>query len=107
MKRGALSLVRKPTGDAKSQRVFGVVGRQTVINSRFSTVICAPVYTRGDGLKTQVNIGPECGLKHDSAIDCDDLASLSKSVLTDDDGTLSPAPLESLKVALRIALDIE
>ena len=107
MKRGDLYLVRKPKGDPKSHRVFVVVSRQILIDSRFSTVTCAPVYPTRDGLATQVDIGIECGLKHDSAIHCDELVSLPKSLLTDHVGTLPPAVLEALRTALRVALDIE
>jgi mRNA-degrading endonuclease toxin of MazEF toxin-antitoxin module len=38
---------------------------------------------------------------------CDTLATLPRNRLTDYVGALSPAKLEELKVALRIALDIE
>ena len=53
-----------------------VVSRQVVIGSRFSTVVCAPVYTAYDGLSTQVLIGVDEGLKHESSIHCDELVSL-------------------------------
>lgn len=87
--------------------VFAVVGRQAVIGSRFSTVVYAPVYSRRDGLATQVNIGPQEGLKHNSSIHCDALVSLPKSLLTDYVGSLSADRLADLKTALRIALAIE
>ena len=73
MKRGELFLVRKPgSRDPKKQRVFLVVSRQLLIDSRFSSVICAPVYTTHDGISTQVLIGLPEGLKHDSSIHCDE-----------------------------------
>jgi mRNA interferase MazF len=77
-----------------------------VIDSRFSTVVCAPVYTAYDGLSTQVPVGIEEGLKHDSSIHCDELVSLPKSVLTNYIGTLSPEKMQALNKALRIALDV-
>jgi mRNA interferase MazF len=46
-------------GDPKASRVFVVVSRQALVDSRFSTVVCAPVYKRRDGLATQVDVGPE------------------------------------------------
>jgi len=88
LKRGDLYRVRKPRGDAKSQRVFVVVSRQALLDSRYSTVICAPVYSKRDGLATQVDVGPEFGLKHDSAVHRDELVSLPKSALTDSVGAL-------------------
>jgi len=81
-----------------------VVSRQALIDSRFSTVVCAPVYTRRDGLATQVEVGPEDGLKHDSSIHCDALVSLPKSVLTNYVASLPSARVRALDQALRVAL---
>jgi len=105
VRRGELYRVRKPGArDPRRSRVFVVVGRQVVIDSRLSTVICAPVFSSHEGLSTQVAIGFEEGLKHASSIHCDELVSLSKSLLTDYVGTLSPARLTELRVALRVSL---
>ena len=107
MKRGELYRVAKPSArDPKKFRVFLVISRQVVINSRFSTVICAPIYSKHDGLSTQVLVGMDEGLKHDSSIHCDELVSLPKSVLTNFIGTLSSQKIRELNQALRIALDI-
>lgn len=81
-----------------------VVSRQTLIDSRFSTVVCAPVYTRRDGLATQVEIGPEEGLKHDSSVHCDALVSLPKAALTDYVASLTPPRVRALDQSLRVAL---
>jgi mRNA interferase MazF len=105
LKRGDLFLVRQPgRGDPKRSRVFVVVSRQTLIDSAFSTVVCAPVYTRRDGLATQVELGAEDGLKHESSAHCDALVSLPKSMLTAFVATLQPARLRALDQALRVAL---
>lgn len=107
MKRGELYRVFKKTGgDLKRSRVFVVVSRQALIDSNFSTVICAPVYSQRLGLSTQVEIGVEEGLKNDSCIHCDELISLPKSSLTNYVGSLPERKLQSLKTALRAALDI-
>jgi len=107
VKRGDLYRVAHPSArDPKRFRVFVVVGRPVVIDSRFSTVICAPVYTTHDGLSTQVLVSEDEGLKHDSSIHCDELVSLPKSALTNYIGTLSPQKIQALNKALRIALDI-
>ena len=108
MKRGDLYRIYKPTSrDPKRFRVFVVVSRQVLINSSFSTVICAPIYTNYGGLETQVEIGIEEGLKHDSCIYCDELVSFPKSILTDFIGSLSQEKLEDLNKALKVALAIE
>lgn len=107
MKRGDLYRVRRPPNDRKDARVFVVVSRQPLVASRFSTVICAPVQTARRGLATEVAIGVDHGLKHDSSIQCDGLVSLSKSALTDFVGALSAADLLALDDALRVALSVE
>jgi len=107
MKRGELYRVPNPSSkDPKKSRVFVLVSRQVLIDSRFSTVICAPVYSTHDGLSTQVLVGVNEGLKHDSSIHCDELVSLPKSVLTNFIGLLPSQKIEELNVALSIALDI-
>ncbi|MFA6505204.1 MAG: type II toxin-antitoxin system PemK/MazF family toxin [Treponemataceae bacterium] len=108
MKRGELYRVyRASRSDPKDFRVFVIVSRQVLIDSKFSTVTCAPVYTAYDGLSTQVPIGQEEGLKHDSSIHCDELISIPKSLLSDYVGTLPWIKISELKRALQIALDIE
>jgi mRNA interferase MazF len=69
-------------------------------------VVCAPVYTRRDGLATQVDVGAEDGLKHDSSIHCDALVSLPKDTLTDYVAGLRTPRLRALDQALRIALGL-
>jgi mRNA interferase MazF len=76
------------------------------VNSRFTSVNCAPVYSVHDDLATQVAVGPDEGLKHDSSIHCDELVSLPKSALTNFIGALPPAKLQALNQALLVALDI-
>ena len=108
MRRGDLYRVARPGGDdPKAFRVFAVVGRQAVIDSRFSTVVCAPVYSARHGLASQVAVGVDEGLKHDSALHCDELVSLSKSRLTAFVGRLATAKLQALDRALVAALDID
>jgi mRNA interferase MazF len=107
VKRGELYRVAHPSArDLRKHRVFVVVSRQVLIDSRFSTVICAPIYSTHDGLSTQVLVGFEEGLKHNSSIHCDELVSLPKSALTHYVGTLPLSKIEELNRALQIALDI-
>jgi mRNA interferase MazF len=83
--------------------VFVVVGRQALIDSRFSTLVCAPVYSRHDGLSTQVRAGIPQGLKKESSIHCDELVSLPKTALTHYIGNLNGAGLKALDAALTIS----
>jgi mRNA interferase MazF len=105
-------LVRKPgsnpgSEDPKRQRVFAVVSRQLLVDSKFSTVICAPVYSRYDGLSTQVQVGSEDGLKHESSIHCDELISLPKTALTRYIGSIRHPRMRTLDLALAEALGLE
>lgn len=108
MRRGDLYRVAHPSArDPKRSRVFVVVSRQALIDSRFSTAICAPIYSTHEGLATQVAVGIGEGLKHDSSVYCDELVSLPKAALTNFVGALPSRPLSALRRALRVALDVE
>ena len=107
MRRGELYRVAHPSAkDPKRHRIFCIVSRQVLIDSKYSTVICAPVDTAYDGLATQVPLGVEDGLKHECSIHCDNLISLQKSVLTNFIATLSAEKIALLNQALIIALDL-
>ena len=108
MTRGELYRVyRGSREDPRNYRVFVVVSRQALIDSSFSTVVCAPVFSSFDGLSTQVPVGVDEGLKHNSSIFCDQLVSIPKSALTHFIGTLSPKAVGTLDSALAVALDLE
>lgn len=107
MRRGELYRVYKASSqDPKRYRVFVVVSRQLLLDSRFSTAICAPVYSSFDNLSTQVPVGIDDGVKHDSSIHCDELISIPKASLTHFIGTLGPAKIEALNQALAIAIGL-
>jgi mRNA interferase MazF len=107
MMRGEIYRVHRPNDDPKLYRSFVIVSRQALIESRFSTVVCAPIFTQGQGLISQVAIGADEGMKHESWIMCDNLTSMRKSDLTQFVGSLSSAKLAELDEALRIALALE
>ena len=98
--------MRRPAGDPKPVRTFVVVSRQSLIDSNFSSVVCAPVFSARHGLPTQVPVGAAEGLKHDSSVHCDGLMSIEKSRLTDFVGELTPAKLRELDDALMVALGL-
>jgi len=107
VRRGELYRVNRPSsGDPRKFRVFVVVSRRVLIESRFSTVVCAPVYTAYEGLTTQVPIGPDEGMKHECSIHCDELVSIPKSMLTDFVSTLPREKMLRLDEALRTALEL-
>ena len=98
--------MRRPPGDPKPARSFVVVSRQALIESNFSTLVCAPIFSERHGLPTQVPVGIAEGLKHESAIQCDGLISIEKARLTDYVGELSATKLRELDSALASALGL-
>lgn len=68
---------------------------------------CAPIYSDCEGFETQVSVGVDEGLKHDSCIFCDELVSFPKSMMTHYIGSLSDVKLKALNKALKLALEIE
>ena len=107
MKRGELYRIERATKqDPKRFRVYIVVSRQQFIETAYNSVICAPVYTNYNNLLTEVSVGVDEGLKHDSAIRCDELTSLPKSALNNFIGSLSPQKIQELNEALKSALEL-
>jgi mRNA interferase MazF len=92
--------------DPKRSRVFVIVSRQILIDSAFTTLVCAPIYSAYDGLASQVAVGVTEGLKHDSSVHCDELVSIPKSALTDYVGKLGDKKLNELDAALAVAVGI-
>lgn len=112
LRRGQIYRVRHPVsggsdGDPKRARCFAIVSRQELLDSKANRVLCAPVNSNEAGLATEVSVGPDEGLLHASTINCDQLTRLEKSVLTDYVGSLNPSKLAELRLALRIALDVD
>jgi len=107
LKRGELYRVFKASRtDPKRSRVFVIVSRQVLIESSYSTVICAPIYSSYDGLSTQVLVGTSEGLKYESSVHCDELVSIPKAALTDFVGRVGDSKLTLLDQAVAIAVGI-
>ena len=107
MRRGEIYRVHHPSDDPKLYRSFVVVSRQVLIDSRFPTVVCAPILTRGHGFSTQVSVGINEGLNHESWVLCDNLVSLRKVQLTRFVGSLAHTKVGELDRALKMALALE
>ena len=108
MKRGELYRVERPSSrDPKGFRVFVIVSRQDFIERTYPSVICAPIYSNCNDLSSEVEVGIDEGLIHDSCIRCDELVSLQKSALTNFIGSLSPLKIQELNQALKVALEID
>lgn len=112
LKRGQVYRVRFPAsggpdGDPKRSRCFVVVSRQELLDSKVNRVLCAPINTAGAGLATEISVGVDEGLTHPSTINCDQLTRVDKAALTNYVGSLKPVTLARLRIALRIALDVD
>jgi mRNA interferase MazF len=106
MRRGEVYRVHKPGRGPQDYRALVIVSRQVLIESRFSAVICAPVFSSGEGLSTQVEVGPDEGLQQQSWIMCDNLIRLRKIDLTSYIGSLTAAKIAEVDRALKMALDL-
>jgi mRNA interferase MazF len=107
VRRGEIYRVHRPHDDPKRFRCYVVVSRQILIDSRFPSVICAPIFSRGHGSSTQVYIGLDQGMKHESWGLCDNLVSVLKTDLTRFVGSFSGPKIEELDRALRMALALQ
>jgi mRNA interferase MazF len=107
MRRGDICRVAKPEDDPKRYRCYVVVSRQELIDSAYSSIVCAPIFTKGRGLSTQISVGVDEGLKHESWIACDNLRSIEKGKLSGFIGSLSSSKMDELDEALRIALALD
>ena len=107
MRKGDIYRVHRPSDDPKLYRSYVVVSRQALIDSRFPTVVCAPILTRGHGSTSQVMVGIDEGLTHEGWILCDNLVSLRKVQLSQFVGSLSGSKLAELDRALKAALALE
>ncbi|MGI8669484.1 MAG: type II toxin-antitoxin system PemK/MazF family toxin [Aridibacter sp.] len=108
MKRGELYRVPRPNKlEPKKHRIYVIGSRQKLIETRYQTVISAPIYTNSNGLPTEVEVGIDEGLKHHSCIRCDELVSIPKSKLTHFIVSLSEQKINELNQALKIALELK
>ncbi len=58
------------------------------------------------GLRTEVELGPEEGLRHDCVANCDNINTVPKDGLRKRVGELGPKKTEELARAMRLALDV-
>ena len=107
MRRGEIYRVYRPNDDPKLFRSYVVVSRQALIESHFPSVICAPIFSRGQGSSTQISVGIDEGMNHESWILCDNLVSVPRVKLTQFVGSLSTAKIAELDQALKMALALQ
>lgn len=100
--RGEVYDVQFPSG----RRPAVVVTRERVI-PYLSSVTVVQVTSTIRGLPTEVPLGREHGLDHQSVVNCDNLATVPKAALARHRGTLGPVELARLRDALRLALELD
>jgi mRNA interferase MazF len=71
-----------------------------------SKVVVVDVTRSIHGLRTEVELGPEESLRHDSAANCDNLNTVPKSASRRRVGELGPKKLDQLAQAARTALEV-
>jgi mRNA interferase MazF len=96
-----------PGGDPRRFRTYVVVSRAAFLDARHSSVVCVPLYARGAGLKSEVGVGPDEGMRQASFIRCDEVTSVERDALRQYVGSLSPTKLAELDRALAVALGID
>ena len=108
MNRGEIYRTKEKISERAGKPAFYVIVSRSFIaqNPDVDTVICAPVYSEILGIKTEVVLGKEDGLRRSCAIRCDFLMLLFKSKLTQFAGTLSPNKVQELNLAISYALQL-
>jgi len=82
-----------------------LVSRTGSMRRRWRAVI-ALITSEAIGLPTEVRVGPQHGLERDSAIDCEDLYTVSSDLLTRRTGELDQLTQDAVDRALHIALGL-
>ena len=100
--RGDVWLYRFKAPDKR--RPVVVLSRQAAI-ALLHTVMVAPVTSTIRGAPSEVTIGPDEGLKHESAISLDHVQTVEKARLVQHVGSLGPAKLRDVCRALAIATE--
>lgn len=100
MNRGEIWLYQFPHPDKR--RPVVILTRQEVI-PLLPTVMVAPVTSRVRGAPSEVLVGVDEGLKHDSAVNLDHVQTVEKARLRKFVGTLTPHRMRQVCRALAVA----
>lgn len=105
MQRGEIYLARLPA--PIGNRPVLVVLRNGAVK-RLANVVVAPISSVIRGIRSEVGLGPEHGLRAPSVAQCDSLQSIDKARLSSKPvGRLDAAKIRELDRALRVALAIK
>ena len=99
-------------GEVWDAQIPGVGAHPVVVATRdsaigvLSSLVCALVTGTFHGHVAEVEVGPDEGLDRASAVNCDNLFTLPKAVLTRRRGRLGPAKVRRFDQALAVALGL-
>lgn len=104
MRRGEIWDVDFP---APAGRRPAVLLTRGVILDRLRNVTVAPITSTIRGIPTEVHLGEEAGLEHDSVVSCDNVTTVPKRLCVRRRGVLDPATRREIADAVRLALDLD
>ena len=78
-----------------------------VVRPHLRNVTVAPITSTIRGLSTELSVGPENGLNHDSVVSCDNVTTIPVAALLQPIGYLRPDQETALTMALHHAFDLE
>jgi mRNA interferase MazF len=78
-----------------------------LIRPHLHRVTIAPITTTIRSISTEVPVGPDNGLNHDSVISCDNITTIPANALGRQIGYLLPHQERTLVEAIRIAFNLE
>jgi mRNA interferase MazF len=83
-----------------------VLMTREMIAGRMQKITVAPITSTIRGLSTEVPVGAENGLDHDSVISCDSLTTVPIDCLRYQVGSLNPQQERQLTEAIKVAFDL-
>jgi mRNA interferase MazF len=89
-------------GSPDKRRPVVVLSRQKAI-SLLRTVLVAPITSTAHGSPSEVQVGPEEGLKHESVVNLDQVQTVDQQRLRHFVGTVRPEKMAAICQALMIA----
>ena len=104
MNRAEIWIADLPSRDKR--RPVVLVSRGVAYETR-ELVTVAPITSRVRQIASHVSVGPADGIQQRSAINCDRLQTIHRSLMRTRVGPLSPPKIEELDDALRYALGLE
>lgn len=107
MRRGELYRAGAQGTDPRRYRIYLLVSRQALIDSRYSTIRAVPVYSNVANVPTEVPIGPESGLAAPSWLRCDEVTGIARSAFRQYVGRVNEEAMRNVAAALRVAMDLD